>query len=91
MPEKLETAPAPQAFDLDRDRTASMAYEGGAAAAEMELEEELRWAAHETPRGSALAKWRATRGSWTKTLLVGALVVGAAAFLTRLALGWTRR
>ena len=90
MPEKLETSAAARPFDLDRDRTASMAYEGGAAAAEMELEEELRWAAHEAPRGSALARWREKR-SWTKTVLVGALVMGAAALLTRLALRWTRR
>jgi hypothetical protein len=90
MVEKLETSAAPRSSNLDRDRSASMAYEGGAAAAEMELEEELRWAARESPRDDVLTRWR-TQRQWTKTVLVGALVIGAAAFLTRLALRWTRR
>jgi len=90
MPEKLETSAAPRSSDLDRDRTASMAFEGGAAAAEMELEEELRWAALEAPRSTGLTRWREP-SQWRKTALVGALVIGATAFLTRLLLRWSRR
>ena len=93
MPDKLETSAGPRLYDLDRDRVASMAYEGGVAAAEMELEEQQRWSDREAARGSGLARWRAP-STWSRStaVWVGALVVGAAAaLLTRLALRWTRR
>ena len=94
MPEKLESSQPfarPRESDLDRDRTASMAFEGGAAAAQMELEEELRSLAPGYPEsGTSLATRTAVR-SWTTRLLWGALAFGAAALFTGLALHFRRR
>jgi hypothetical protein len=60
---------------LDRDRIASMADEGGAAAAEMDLIEQL---------SVAPLVVRRTDRSWPVRVLVGALVMGVAAVITRM-------
>jgi hypothetical protein len=63
--------------NLDRDRIASMADEGGAAGAEMDLIEQL-----------AIAPVPATSDrSWPIRVLVGALVMGVAAVITRMLIG----
>ncbi len=87
MPEKLEMGQRafPAAFDLDRDRKESMAFEGGAAAAAMELEEELIEARRRSGGSTALARFR--ERARTRPLLWGALAFGAAALLT----GWMLR
>ena len=90
MPEKLETPEPfarPRDKELDRDRTASMAFEGGTAAAEMELAEEMR--ERESKRESIVVR-RPTR-AWKSQLLWGALAFGAAALLTSLAMRFRRR
>jgi hypothetical protein len=63
---------------LDRDRMASMADEGGTAAAEMDLLEQSS--------AAPLAVRRSDRG-WPVRVLVGALVMGVAAVITRILLG----
>jgi hypothetical protein len=70
--EKLETGSRPyRETMLDRERTASMADEGGAAGAEMDLIEQ---------NSAAPLAVRARRDrSWPIRVLVGALVMGAAA------------
>lgn len=59
-------------YDLDRDRAASMADEGGAAGAAIELREELDLANFDV-------REEASR-DWGRRLLWGALALGAAVF-----------
>jgi hypothetical protein len=70
--EKLETVGRPyRETMLDRERTASMADEGGASGAEMDLIEQ---------QSAAPLALRARRDrSWPIRVLVGALAMGAAA------------
>jgi hypothetical protein len=63
---------------LDRDRIASMADEGGMSAAEMDLIEQFP--------AAPLAVRRRDRG-WPVGILVGALVMGVAAVITRFLIG----
>jgi hypothetical protein len=79
--EKLEMGTYKERL-LDRDRIASMADEGGMAAAEMDLIEQ-------TP-AAPLAIRRSDRG-WQIPVLVGALVMGVAAVITRMLVSGRRR
>jgi hypothetical protein len=89
--EKLDTSPSankrvasseafalPRDAALDRDRRASMADEGGVAAAEMDLNEQL---ATSGPQ-SRLAVWR-ERKDWRARVLWSALALGVAAVFAR--------
>jgi hypothetical protein len=77
----------PKEGDLDRDRTASMADEGGIAAAVADLREQLILVEQEllpqvAPQRS---KWSFPRVT-VSTLIWGAVALGAASFLAGLAL-----
>jgi len=91
MADRFETAPGftgadsvsvlqavPGARDLDRERRASMADEGGCAAAETELAEQYADLQPLATRGGRLP--------WNTRWLWGALAIGTAAWLTGLIL-----
>lgn len=82
MAEKLETSPALESrgspttsrdVELDRDRTASMADEGGVTAALVDLREQL------AELDDTLEEQN--KHAWARSLLWGSLAIGAGAVL----------
>jgi hypothetical protein len=85
-PDASGTFVRPKESDLDRDRSASMADEGGTAGAEADLREQLdggenRFLPQVAPPTAA---WSFTRVRWS-TLMWSAVAFGAAGFLAALA------
>lgn len=91
-PDASGTFLRPRERDLDRDRIASMADEGGIAGAEADLREQLDVVETEyLPQlAPPTAAWSFTRARWSR-LMWSAVALGAAGFLAALALRYRGR
>jgi hypothetical protein len=91
-PDASGTFLRPKESDLDRDRTASMADEGGMAGAVADLREQLDVVEKQfLPQvAQPTAAWSFTRVPWS-TLMWSAVALGAAGFLAALALRYRGR
>jgi hypothetical protein len=91
-PDASGTFVRPKEGDIDRDRTASMADEGGMAGAVADLRDQLEIVEREfLPQlVQPTAAWSFARVRWS-TLMWSAVALGTAGFLAGLAFRYSRR